>query len=97
MIKDLEVTEQVVFTGYVDPIPYYQNATLMIMTSMYEGFPMSISEAHSFKIPVVMMSLKFLENAKEGCIQVDKNDVDGLAEAAIKLLQNDTLRKELGN
>ena len=66
--NSLGIGDKVEFTGHVDPKPFYQNASLMLMTSLHEGFPMVISEAHSFGIPVVMLSLKYLENAKRGCV-----------------------------
>ena len=66
------------------------------MTSLHEGFPIVISESHSFGVPVAMMSLKYLENAKHGCVQVGKNDVDELSEEVIRLLQNFDHRKRIG-
>ncbi|MDE7374627.1 MAG: glycosyltransferase, partial [Odoribacter sp.] len=37
--------QQVDFEGKQNPIPYYQQASIFLMTSSYEGFPMVLTEA----------------------------------------------------
>ena len=37
--------QNVTFCGTVDPLPYYQQASIFAMTSIYEGFPMVLTEA----------------------------------------------------
>ena len=95
-MRHLGLSKYVTFTGHTDPVPYYKNASLMLLTSPHEGFPLVISEAHSYGVPVVMMNLRYLENAKRGCVQVDKNNVNQLASEAVKLLKNDSYNYELG-
>ena len=95
-IRYLKLQRMVTFTGHTNPTPYYQNASLMLFTSPHEGFPLVISEAHSFSVPVVMMRLQFLANAEFGCVQVGKNDVYELALQSIKLLNDEGQRKMVG-
>ncbi|MDR0340552.1 MAG: glycosyltransferase, partial [Puniceicoccales bacterium] len=79
-----------------DLVPYYSSGALLLCTSTFEGFPMGIQEAKTFGLPVVSTAMPDLENLKRGCIQVPQGDADGLAAAAIDLLQNDEKRKKLG-
>ena len=37
--------QNVTFYGNVDPLPFYQRASILAMTSIYEGFPMVLTEA----------------------------------------------------
>lgn len=44
----------VLFEGFQSPLEYYKHASLLILTSEYEGFPLVLAEAMSFGvIPVV--------------------------------------------
>lgn len=44
----------VLFEGFQSPLEYYKRASLLILTSEYEGFPLVLAEAMSFGvIPVV--------------------------------------------
>lgn len=45
LARELDIEKSVVFEGYQDPFPYYQAADLMLVTSHYEGYGMSIIEA----------------------------------------------------
>lgn len=40
--------ENVIFYGYSDPRPFYERASIICMTSDYEGFPMVLTEAMQF-------------------------------------------------
>ncbi|MDR0340644.1 MAG: glycosyltransferase [Puniceicoccales bacterium] len=80
-----------------DLVPYYSSGALLLCTSAFEGFHRGIIEAKTFGLPVVSTAMPYLEPLKGGgCIQVPQGDADGLAAAAIDLLQNDEKRKKLG-
>lgn len=52
---------QVSFEGRQNPIPYYKRASLFLMTSSFEGFPMTLVEAAQFGcVPVVYDSFSSL-------------------------------------
>lgn len=40
--------KNIVFEGFKDPEPYYQNAKILCLTSIFEGFPMCLTEAMQF-------------------------------------------------
>ena len=46
--------QRISFEGFQSPLEYYKRASLLILTSEYEGFPLVLAEAMSFGvIPVV--------------------------------------------
>lgn len=49
-VKDANV----IFTGHLsNPFPFLKNASLYVMTSLWEGFPLSLGEALACDLPVV--------------------------------------------
>lgn len=46
--KQSKGCENIVFEGFKDPEPYYQNAKILCLTSIFEGFPMCLTEAMQF-------------------------------------------------
>ena len=76
MTKDLEL-QRVSFEGFQQPRVYYERASLLILTSEFEGFPLVLAEAMSFGVvPVVYGSYSavydIIEDGKDGFI-VEKN------------------------
>jgi glycosyltransferase involved in cell wall biosynthesis len=97
LIERLGIGHAVDVVGFQkDLAPYYSSGALLLCTSSLEGFPMGIQEAKTFGLPVVSTAMPYLETLCRGCIQVPQGDADGLAAAAIDLLQNDEKRKALG-
>ncbi|MCM1451579.1 MAG: glycosyltransferase [Clostridium sp.] len=46
--------ERVIFNGRVDPSPYYKDASILLLPSFYEGFPMVMPEAMQYGcVPIV--------------------------------------------
>lgn len=43
--KQAEDLENIEFYGYQDPTQYYEKASILCMTSIFEGFPMTLTEA----------------------------------------------------
>ena len=77
------------FNGFEDPKEYYSKARFLLMTSNYEGFPMTIVEAMQYGcIPVVFDSFAavhdVIENGKNGVI-IPKFSEKQFAEAIVLL------------
>lgn len=90
------------FLGHVEKsklIELYQNATVFILPSHYEGLPTTLLEAMSCGLPIVATAvsgnLDVLKSGKNG-ILVPVKSPDKMAEAVSSLLDNENLRTELG-
>lgn len=55
-VRDLEL-ERVSFEGFQQPQPYYERASILILASEFEGFPLVLAECMSYGVvPVVLDS-----------------------------------------
>ena len=98
--KTLDVEDKIVFMGFIDNIKSFNKSIdVFILTSLYEGFGYVMVEAMAVAKPVVAFDIKssseIVENNQTGYI-VKKADVDELAEATEKLLNNEQQRIEFG-
>ena len=78
----------------------YKSASIVALSSRYEGLPMVLLEAQAFGVPVVSFDCKCgpREIVKDGetGILVPEGDNYALAKALERLMENDALRKEMG-
>ncbi|WP_160315440.1 glycosyltransferase [Limnoraphis robusta] len=96
--------DTVTLTGCLAPTklpPYYQNADLFIFPSVcQEAFGMPVAEAMVAGVPVIVSDggglPELVENGKSGLV-VERSNADALAEAILKLLTDETLRKSMGS
>lgn len=77
----------------------YAKSSMLVMSSNYEGFPMVMIEAMACGLPVVSFDFKcgpkdIIDDGKNGII-VNDGDIEGLANAMMKLMDNQTLRKTM--
>ena len=84
------------FEGFQNPVPYYKEASIFLMTSAKEGFGMTLIEAlHFGTIPIVMdtfLSLHdIITDGHNGFITPDA-DIDAFAEKLMKVMVDDELR-----
>ena len=91
--------KRVEFTGQQNPQDYYKYASIFLMTSTAEGFPMVISEAQQMGVPVIAMdsfgSLHDLITDGHNGIIVPNNDIDAFLHAMKILMKDDALRKQM--
>lgn len=81
-------------------ISKYIESSIYVMSSRYEGFGMVLIEAMSCGLPVVSFDCEFgpseiIENGIDGFLVENKNIIQ-LAEKINILIENDKLRKEMG-
>ncbi len=75
----------------------YAGARLLLWPSLLEGFGFPVLEAMSHGIPVITSAGTSTEEvAGDAALLVDPRDVDAIAAAVARLLQDDTLATELG-
>ncbi len=83
-----------------DVEPYYLNSSIYVMTSRFEGFGMVLAEAQHFGVPTISYDCPFgprdiISNGEDGFL-VSPNDKDTFAENLLRLMQDDELRKQMG-
>lgn len=99
LVADYDL-KRVSFEGFQQPKPYYERASILLLTSEYEGFPLVLAECMSFGvIPVVYDSYSavrdIIDDGKDGVvIPYEKNgyDADKAAGMLAQIMQNDSLR-----
>lgn len=89
---------RVFFHGYQNPIPYYKKSKVLLMTSVAEGFPMTITESQCYGVvPLVMKTFSsvydIIENRVNGII-VPKNQRK-FKRALKELMINNAIREEM--
>ena len=101
-INELGIADQFKFLGFVtreELITLYQNATLYVLPSHYEGLPTVLLEAMSCGLPVIATAvsgnLDVITHGKNG-ILVPPKSPEKIAEAISTLLDDEQLRKNLG-
>ena len=78
----------------------YTESSMLVMSSHYEGFPMVMIEAMACGLPAVCFDFKcgprdIIAEGENGLIVPD-GDIDGLADALVKLIKDEVLRKKMG-
>lgn len=95
----LQLADQVHFTGYVadaDLPTLYSAATAFVFPSLYEGFGLPPLEAMACGTPVITANVSSLpEVVGDAALLVDPYDVQSLADAIERVIQDDALRRML--
>ena len=78
----------------------YAASSMLVMSSNYEGFPMVMIEAMACGLPVVAFDFKcgprdIIDHGENGLL-VEDGDITGLAAAMMRLMDDEALRKRMG-
>ena len=98
LCERLRLSDSVHFHGYrQDADSFYNECSLVMMTSKYEGSPYVLLESKAHARPVVMYDIPYLETTKDGLgvRTAVFGDIEKAAEASIEILENETLRNRL--
>lgn len=97
--KKFGVSENVRFLHGVtdEDLPsFYKNAEMFVLPSLYEGFGLPVIEAMKYGCPVITSNVSSLPEAGgEAALYVDPKDANDIAKKMKKLLEDESLRKDL--
>lgn len=91
--------KRVNFTGHQNPIEYYRRASIFLMTSSAEGWPMVLMEANQMGVATVAFDSfgalhDIIENEYNGFLVPNKNLVS-FQETLVKLMLDEELRNKM--
>jgi glycosyltransferase involved in cell wall biosynthesis/GT2 family glycosyltransferase len=101
LLQENNITESSVnFIGETADIgKYYSMASLIMLTSMSEGFPMVLTEASCYGLPMVCNRVPGLEDividGYNGYL-ASQGDIEALADSVCKVLTDEKLRLDMG-
>ena len=101
LIKELSLTKQIRFNGFITNIQdAYHGAVATIFTSQSEGFGMAILESMGHGVPVIAYDIcygprEIIAHGTTGYI-VPPGDTSAFAAAAIRLMEQPALRRQMG-
>lgn len=104
--KDLEERikqnnlRQIKIMGFNDPINFYKKASILLLTSEYEGFPLVLLESMSYQnIPVVYGSFSavydIIDSGKNGFISPPPFSAASMAKILKELMKNENKRNAM--
>ena len=97
-VKNKKLTN-VIFEGQQKPLPYYRQASIFLVTSACEGFPMTILESQQCGcVPIVYDSFAaatdLITDGSNG-ILIENNNRTAFAKELERLMLDDQLRKDM--
>jgi len=98
LVRDLGLERVVEFRGYVPSAEAaFNEADIVVMSSISEGFPYSMVEAMLCEKPIVATAVGGVSEAIEDCgILVEPRNPDALANGVLRLLNDPPLRLAMG-
>jgi len=97
MAKDLGISKEVIFTGYVigdEMVSFFRHAEFFLMPSLYEGFGSTVLEAFATGTPAIVSNVSSVpEIAGDGAKLVDPMDAEDISNAMIDFVKDDNLRE----
>jgi glycosyltransferase involved in cell wall biosynthesis len=97
----LGLSEQVIFTGFVDPMQFrslYRLARLLVFPSLFEGWGMPILEAFAAELPVACSNVTCLPDVTAGAARLfDPRDPAEIAAAIGDLWTDESKRVEMAH
>lgn len=100
LIEKADVEDKFILRGAItgDNLQkHYQNSSIYVMTSRWEGLPLVLTEAMSFGLPIISFensgANEILQGGSFGVI-VEQGNVDKFSYQLNKMIENEELRKE---
>lgn len=89
----------VTFEGLQDPIPYYQTSSIYMMTSVCEGWGLSLTEAQQYGcVPIAFNSFasacEIIVDGENGFV-ISNNDTKSYCQTLVRLMTDESLRAKM--
>ena len=97
-IEEQGLEDNVLLCGHTTNVDeFYCKAEIHMLTSVSEGFPMTIAESKAYGLPLVMYELPFLEmcQSKKGILDAPQGNTQIMAKHIISILQNPQLKEQM--
>ena len=98
-IKEKGLEHAVVLHGFHKEVgEFYENASVFLLTSDYEGFCLTLYESKSYGVPCIAYDMPYLDSFRDGrgIIAVPHGDIQAAAREVVNLLLDDEHRCKLG-
>ncbi len=98
--EELGIASRVTFVGATKDIgPYYEQANILVMTSIYEGLPLVILEANAYALPVISYDCdtgprEMIVDGVNGYL-IAEGDSDAMVDKITKLSNDEHLYKRM--
>lgn len=100
LVKELQISDKVIFTGYQSDVSLYYNVMdVFSLVSAHEAFGLVLAEAMLKKLPVIATKvggMKYIVDNDETGILVEGKNIDQIAKAFEKLYNDENLRIQMG-
>lgn len=95
----LNISSSVTFAGFtIDPRPFLKAATVFVLPSRREGYPLVLPQARSARVAIVATRVDGVPDALDfgaAGLLIEPGDPQALASAIVRLLEDQTLRDSL--
>ena len=97
-IKRHKLDKNIIHIPYTKNVDnFYKKASIHLVTSSFESFPMVIYEGKLYGLPLVTYDLPAIELLKnnKGCIRVERHNIQEATEAILKIIDNKEYLEQL--
>ena len=100
-VKNLKLSNKVLFKGFKDPMPWYKKSKIFVLSSRYEGTPNVLLEAVSMHLPTIITNscygAKYYLKNNISTLEAPVNNYKALSKLIQKLANNNNLQKKISN
>jgi glycosyltransferase involved in cell wall biosynthesis len=96
LVDELDLNSEITFTGFQDSAEWYPKFDMFVLSSISEGFPLTILEALSSGIPCIATNVGGIPEILSNDFLVEKWDYERLATKISSLLESSDTRRTVG-
>jgi glycosyltransferase involved in cell wall biosynthesis len=94
IVDDLGLTKNIIFKKLTNNThQYYKNSSIFLLTSIFEGCPMTLLESKLYGLPSIVVGMSYLSSAKNGVININNENPNIIATEILKLLNKKEYRE----